>query len=229
MTTYTDMWDRIEDRYRPTYGEAMEAYKAEVNMRELAIIGRAGYGLWQGGELMTGALIANGKYAKVIFLMPGERQNSPTRSYIRYADSPIAFPASDIYKADHMIVIEPSILKFRSMAFDIDIPAQTRKMDDKGLILVNSAKSPAEIEAESDARIATVDATSIAIEHLGNPLHTNTALMGAYIAATGVMSLDDFATAIHNYKDPRERMVYAGEKGQRNIGAAKAGFEALQM
>lgn len=229
MTKYTEMWDIIENKYKDKYAVTFESYKKSVNMRELALIGRAGYGLWQGGELLSGALISTGKFAKVVFLMPGERQNSPTRSFIRYADSSISFPASDIYKPDHLILAEADMLNFKSVAFDIDIPQLTGKMDENGLIIVNSSKHPSELQGSLRAKVATIDAAKIAIELLKNPFHINTTMIGAYIKLTNVMTMDSFEQSVRAYKDPRGRMVYAGEKGEINIRAAWAGYESVKV
>lgn len=229
MTKYTEMWDVIENKYKDKYATTFENYKNSVSMRELALIGRAGYGLWQGGELLSGALISIGKFAKVVFLMPGERQNSPTRSFIRYADSPISFPTSDIYKPDHLILAEADMLNFRSVAFDIDIPQLTAKMDERGLIIVNSSKHPSELQGLLKARVATVDAARIALELLKSPFHINTAMIGAYLALTNVMSMESFEHSIKTYRDPRGRMVYAGAKGDINIKAAWAGYESIRV
>lgn len=231
MTKYTDMWDIIEDRYKDEYGPSIEEYKQSVNMRELVMIGRAGYGMWQGGELLCRALMSAGKSGKVIFVMPGERQNSPTRSFVRYADVPVTFPGSHIYKPDHMIISDIDLLEFQSLVFDIDTTAFTRRMDEKGLVILDSPMSPDQIKTKTPLKpkLVTVDATQIALDILEAVFHRNTALIGAYLAVTKVMPLESFEKAILEYKDPRGRLVYSGKKGELNIKAARAGYESVKM
>lgn len=232
MTTYTQMWDVIENKYKDKYGPYVDNVKDDLKLFELALVGRGGYGIWQGGELLVSALISSGKYGKSIFIMPGERRNSPTRSFVRYSDVPVSFPPCYIYKPDHLIVTEPGFLTFRSIVFDIDMTEQVLKMDENGLIIVNSSKSPQELYENADikikAKIATVDAAKIAEEILGNPFLTNTALMGAYIALTGVIPFENFAKAITNFKDPRGRNIYSGDKGKSNVKAAEAGYNLVK-
>lgn len=229
MTKYTEMWDIIENKYKDEYGPLFEEYKKSINMRELVLVGRAGQGMWQGGELLCGALISGGKFGKVIFIMPGERQNSPTRSFVRYADAPVTFPASHIYRPDHMIISGTELLNFRSIVFDIDVPSLTHKTSEDGLIVLNSSKTPNQLNVALRAKLVTVDATQIAMDILGDALHRNTVLIGAYLAATKVLSLESFEKAIMEYKDPRGRKVYTGKKGELNIKAARAGYESVKM
>lgn len=229
MTKYTEMWDIIENKYRDEYGPLMEEYKKGVNLREVALIGRAGYGIWQAGELLCGALIASGKFAKSIFLMPGERRNTPTRSFIRFADVSVNLPNSHIYKPDDMIIAESTFLNFQSVVLDVDIVSLLSKMDSTGVCVLNSSKPPDQVNASLKAKLVTVDASQIALEILGDAFLGNTALLGAYIAATKILPLESFEKAIMEFKDPRGRRIYSGEKGELNVKAARAGYESVRM
>jgi pyruvate ferredoxin oxidoreductase gamma subunit len=62
-----------------------------------------------------------------------------------------------------------------------------------------------------------VPATDLAREHLGRPL-PGAPLLGAFAAATGVVSLGSLSQAI------RER--FRGELGAGNVAAAQAAFES---
>lgn len=229
MTKYTDMWDIIENKYRDEYGPLMEEYKKSVNLREVALIGRAGYGIWQGGEILCSALIASGKFAKSIFIMPGERRNTPTRSFVRFADAPVILPNSHIYKPDDMIIAESTFLDFRSPVLDVDIASLVSKMDATGVCVLNSSKLPDQVKASLTAKLVTVDASQIALEILGNAFLGNTALIGAYIAATKILPLESAEKAIMEFTDPRGRRVFSGKRGELNVKAVRAGYESVRM
>ncbi len=65
--------------------------------------------------------------------------------------------------------------------------------------------------------IHTVDATGIALETLGKPI-TNTAMIGAYVGATGVLSMEAVEAALH------QRF---GAQAERNIEAARSAHAAV--
>ena len=68
-----------------------------------------------------------------------------------------------------------------------------------------------------DFTVFTVDATGIAMEILGRPI-TNTSMMGAFVGATGVLSMDSVAAVLE------ERF---GGKAEANVRAAKAAAERI--
>lgn len=229
MTKYTEMWEFIENKYKDEYEPLFEEYKKSVNLREVTLIGRAGYGIWVAGELLCAAFIAEGKFAKSIFIMPGERRNTPTRSFIRVADVPVNLPACHIYKPDDMIVAESTFLNFRSEVFDIDIAILTEKMDATGICVLNSAKPPDQVNASFKAKLVTVDASQIALELLGSAFWGNTALLGGYIAATKILPLESMEKVIMGFKDARGRRTFSAKAGEQNIKALRAGYESVKM
>jgi pyruvate ferredoxin oxidoreductase gamma subunit len=64
--------------------------------------------------------------------------------------------------------------------------------------------------------VLAVPATELAREHVGRPL-PNAALLGAFAALTGALSIDSVAAAI------RER--FSGRIGDGNVAAAQAAYE----
>ena len=127
------MWDIVENKYKHEYGPLIEEYKNSVNLREVILLGRGGYGMWVAGELLSAALISSGKFAKSIFVMSMDRRNSPTRSFVRFADAPVTFPSSHVYQPDDMVIADSSLLGFQSAVFDIDIPQWLGKLDANGI------------------------------------------------------------------------------------------------
>ncbi len=226
MNPYMAMWDAVVAKYSGEYGPYFAQYKEKTGLREVILLGRAGEGVWLAGELLAAAAIAKGKYSKVIFSMPGERRNSPTRSFLRVAETPIHFPASWVHNADDILVLEEELVTLSSAVLDLDIPTILRRMSPDGVCVVNSPKPPEELPGEIPGRVVTVDATKISVEHFGSPFFVNLAVIGAYLAAVNAFSLEQLEAAIANFTNPRGHKVLSGRQGERNVAALKAGYGA---
>jgi 2-oxoacid:acceptor oxidoreductase gamma subunit (pyruvate/2-ketoisovalerate family) len=223
------MWDKLEEKYKDEFSPFMKELKDENNLKEVIFLGRGGQGMWTVGELLCAALIENGKYAKVVFIMTMDRRNTLARSYIRYSDKPMSFPVSYIYNPDELVISDNSIFNFKSLVTDYDVPEVLRKMGKHTLCLINTSKSPKKLGLDYHGRLATVDATSIALEVLGSATHINTPMLGAYIRATKVIKFEDFEQALLRYHNPRGHEIFRGEIGKRNIMGARMGYENLKF
>lgn len=229
MSFYYDMWSRLEEKYKDEFFPLIQEHKRELNMREAVFIGRAGQGVWTLGELLCAALIENGKYAKTVFVMPGDRRASLARMYVRYSDQPTTFPSSYIYNPDEVVICDASLVHFQSVIWDYDVPALLGTMAKDTLCLVNTTKSAEELGLNYQGRLATVDATSIAMDLLGSPDHTNTPILGAYLAATKVINLEQLERALRGYHNPRGESFFSGPRAEKNIQAARRGHEGLRF
>ena len=89
-----------------------------------------------------------------------------------------------------MFVLDPVLLQ------TIDV---TAGLADGGWLLVNSSRRPEDLELPDRFNIGTSDATAIALAHgLGsrtNPI-VNTAIVGAFAALTGLVTLESVVDAI---------------------------------
>ncbi|MFQ6061497.1 MAG: 2-oxoacid:acceptor oxidoreductase family protein, partial [Thermoplasmata archaeon] len=92
-----------------------------------------------------------------------------------------------------------------------------------GMVLVNTEKSPEELAFEGVKKVATVDATSIAIEHeLGSrtaPI-VNSAILGAFARVSGLVGLDSLVASI---------LANAPAKKEANAEAAKDAYERVKV
>ena len=225
MSFYYDMWEKLEETYRNEFSSFIAEVKRESNMREVIFIGRAGQGVWTLGELLCATLIETGKYAKTVFAMPGDRRASLARMYIRYSDRPAIFPSSYIYTPDEVVICDASLMEFQSVLWDYDVPALLRDMGRDSTCLINTTKSFKELGLNCKGRVGAVDATSIAIDLLGSPDHINTPLLGAYISATQMIRFEEFEQAIRRYHNPRGELFFSGKRAEKNIQAARMGYE----
>jgi 2-oxoacid:acceptor oxidoreductase gamma subunit (pyruvate/2-ketoisovalerate family) len=150
-------------------------------MIEIRIHGRGG----QGGVTLAKILAASehreGKSVQAFGVYAAERSGAPVQAYLRIDDQPIHNP-NQIYEPDHLVVLDPTLIS----------PAILSGLKPGGWILFNCNKSPEHYAAQERAapfRIATVDATAIAVRHdLGSrtvPI-VNTALAGAAARLLGL-------------------------------------------
>ena len=141
-----------------------------------------------------------------------ERRGAPVLAFTRMDDSPIDVK-TQVYKPDAVVVLDPTLLDV------VDIGAGLKE---NGTIVINTTKSAGEFNFGS-AKIATIDATSIAIKNrLGtktNPI-VNTAILGAYSKAVANVGMDAISEAI---------VENAPRNPETNVKAARDAYEKTIM
>jgi 2-oxoacid:acceptor oxidoreductase gamma subunit (pyruvate/2-ketoisovalerate family) len=222
------MWDKVVGAHSGQYGLYFQNYKTKTGLREITMIGRAGEGVWMAGELLGAAASVRGKYTKVIFTMPGERRNTPTRSFVRFSDSPVNFPVSYIHSADDMIILEEELLTLSSPVLDLDVSTMTKRMEPGGFCVVNSQKSPAELERYVSGKPVCVDGSAISNEYLGSPFFVNIPVIGAYLSVSKDLKIEDMESAIKEFINPRGHRVFDQAKSKQSIKALRAGYESVR-
>jgi 2-oxoacid:acceptor oxidoreductase gamma subunit (pyruvate/2-ketoisovalerate family) len=180
-------------------------------LKEIRIHGRGGQGSVTAAGLLAQAAFMEGKWVQAFPYFGAERRGAPVKAFARISDEPLLV-RSQIYAPDYVIVLDHAIYKV------VDVTEGLKK---DGMIIVNSTKKPEEIELEG-WRVATVDATGIALELnllvAGLPV-VNTAIAGAFAKATDEVKLASVLTAIEE--------TWAGGAGEKNAGAARLAYERL--
>lgn len=182
-------------------------------MFQVRIHGRGGQGVVTAAELLSIAAFSEGRQSQAFPTFGSERTGAPVVAFCRIADLPIR-SHEPISEPDALIVQDPTLLH------QVDVFSG---LGAEGYLIVNTGKSFDElglaeyVERFAPARILTVPATELAREHLGRPV-PNAALLGAFAALTGVVSLESVAAAI--------REKFAGETGERNVAAAQAAYDS---
>lgn len=156
-------------------------------MIEIRIHGRGGQGAVTSAELVAIAAIDDGKYAQAFPSFGPERRGAPVAAFIRVSNNPIRL-REKVYAPDVVMVLDPSILKI------VNVLAGLK---DGGTVIVNTSKTAKEMAEilKTQAKVATVDATKIALEAMGVPI-TNTTMLGALLKATGIVGKDALEKAI---------------------------------
>ncbi|RKL62378.1 pyruvate ferredoxin oxidoreductase subunit gamma [Thermoanaerobacteraceae bacterium SP2] len=179
-------------------------------MKEIRIHGRGGQGSVVTAELFAIAAFEDGKYSQAFPYLGGggERRGAPVQAFARISDKPIRL-RSKIHYPDYIIVQDLTLL---------DNVNVFEGLKPGGLVLINTEKKPDNNKIPKDINIKTIPATKIALEFLGLPI-MNTAIMGAFAAASGEFKLDSIVKAIKNR--------FPGELGEKNAMAAKAAYDTV--
>ncbi len=183
-------------------------------MRELRIHGRGGQGAVIASKLLASALFLEGQSVQSFPAFGVERRGAPVTAFLRHSSKPILLRC-EINSPDDLIVLDPTLIQ----AIDV-----TAGLKDGGSILVNSELPPSGYpDLVGRFRVGTVDAAAIAQRHrLGSKTQpiVNTAILGAFAAFLGTVSLDTVCRAI------RDEIPIRPED---NIAAAREAAEALRV
>tara|TARA_B100001971_G_C18225064_1_gene559815 strand:+ start:95 stop:685 length:591 start_codon:yes stop_codon:yes gene_type:complete len=151
----------------------------EHGLTEIRWHGRGGQGVVTAGEILAEAALDEGRYFQAFPEFGAERTGAPVKAYTRIGDEPIDL---------HCPISEPSVVVVldSTLLASIDV---FEGLSDGGAVIINSPRSPDEIAPQSrlgNRFIATVDATSIAMDTLGRNI-PNTAMLGALLSATAIL------------------------------------------
>jgi 2-oxoacid:acceptor oxidoreductase gamma subunit (pyruvate/2-ketoisovalerate family) len=156
---------------------------------EIRTHGRGGQGAVVASKVLANALFKEGRFVQAFPAFGVERRGAPVVAFTRFDDSPVRLRC-EIYKPDHLIVLDHALTE------TIDI---TAGLKEGGWIVINTHMEPEEFAYKDKFRLAVVDAADIAWRHrLGSratPI-VNTAILGAFARATGLVGLDAVTEAV---------------------------------
>lgn len=160
-------------------------------MFEVRIHGRGGQGVVTAAELLSVAAFDEGRHAQAFPSFGSERMGAPVVAFCRIGDEEIR-SREPIEEPDALIVQDPTLIHqvdlFSGVGADAYLLVNTaRTLEELGLERIVSTLRP--------DRVSTVPATEIARRHLGRPL-PNAALLGAFAAQTGAVTLGSVTDAI---------------------------------
>ncbi len=179
-------------------------------MFEVRFHGRGGQGAVMAAEALAEAAVIEGNYAVAFPFFGAERRGAPVLAFTRI-DAKKIYSKTQVYSPDCVVVLDDSLLD------TIDVVAGLKP---GGSVVINSRDKPEDIDLGMSVKTAAVDATSVALEILKAPI-TNTAILGAFAKATGVIKLESLEEAIK-----RRFGEKLGEKvGERNSLATRTAYE----
>lgn len=160
-------------------------------------------------EVLAHAAFLEGKAVQAFPYFGAERRGAPVKAFARISDEPILVH-SQVYSPDYVIVLDPYIYKV------VDVAEGLNK---DGILVMNTNRKPEELGL-GGCRVATVDATGIALELnllvAGLPV-VNTSILGAFAKGTGEVKLESILKAV--------RETWSGAAGEKNARATELAFE----
>ncbi|RXT08030.1 2-oxoacid:acceptor oxidoreductase family protein [Ammoniphilus sp. CFH 90114] len=178
-------------------------------MKEIRFHGRGGQGAVMASELLVHALVREGNFGQSIPAYGFERRGAPLQAFVKLDSKPIR-ERVQVYEPDGIIVLDESLLA--------QIPVY-EGIRDNSFAILNSRKPRGFEGAPAGLKmIATVDANRIALDIFNAPI-TNTIVLGAFSAATGLVSLESLKEAILG--------AFPKKIIDKNIQAVARGYEEV--
>ncbi|MFH1247322.1 MAG: 2-oxoacid:acceptor oxidoreductase family protein [Candidatus Micrarchaeota archaeon] len=172
-------------------------------MLEVRFHGRGGQGAVTAAELLAVAAGEEGKFSQAFPFFGVERRGAPVRAFCRIDEKPIII---------HEHVYSPDVVvSFDSTLTDADVFDGVRE---GSIVILNSTTPPV---ARAGLKVFYVDAESIARKNIGVPV-VNTAMLGAFAKATGLVSLNALQVAL------KDRF---GAKWEANFNAVQECFDKV--
>ena len=157
-------------------------------MKEIRLQGRGGQGVVKASQLVVEAAVAEGLYGQAIPFFGVERKGSPVFGYLRLSHSPIR-RRMQVYEPDILLIFDDSLL---TMAETFD------GLKEGGTIILNTAKKKEDLALPPQAGgVWLVDGTAISEDILGRNM-PNTAMLGAFAKATGLVDKDTLLDKIEH-------------------------------
>ena len=178
-------------------------------MKEIRIHARAGQGAITTAYILGQAYFIKGIYAYAFPHFGAARMGAPMNSFVRVDDKPVRI-RSQIYEPDFVIIVDSSLMRTSNCLAGLK---------DNGVAIISEREDIQIPKAKLKQRIYVISANKIAQETIGRPLG-NTALLGAYAAATGEIDLQTMQEAI------KARM--SGKMQEGNLEAVRQGFEYIK-
>jgi 2-oxoacid:acceptor oxidoreductase gamma subunit (pyruvate/2-ketoisovalerate family) len=190
-------------------------------MSEIKLLGRGGQGIVTAGELLAKSATMGAMHAQSIPSFGAERRGGPSQSTVRISNHRILLRCNPS-TFDVICIFDPTIWHFvdatRGLKEDSIIIFNSRKKPDELEPLLREGKYPSKLAIE-DYRLYSLDATEIAINVIGRPI-TNTTMMGAFSAATGLVSMENVIQVIK---------TGFGARAEANIKAADTAYALVQQ
>lgn len=174
-------------------------------LKEIRIHGRGGQGSVTMAQLLAKAAFEGGRWSQGFPSFGVERLGAPVQAFARIGEEKIT-DRSQVHEPDFVIVQDATLIEVEDIL---------NGLKEGGMILINTSKNPEEVGLKVNGEIVTVDATGIAMEHLGRPI-MNTSLAGAFAGVTGLIEKGDLIKVV--------KEIFPGKIGDKNAAAIEAAY-----
>jgi pyruvate ferredoxin oxidoreductase, gamma subunit (EC 1.2.7.1) len=154
-------------------------------MIEIKWLGRGGQGSFTAAKLLgLSASLYEGKYALAFPSFGPERRGAPVLAFTKIDNNKIT-DRSEIQTCDYAVVLDETLMNQEIYG----------TVKSGGTLIINT-NHPEKYGNPNQIDIVTLDATSLALDILGRPV-TNTAMLGALISVSHIISLEAASKGIH--------------------------------
>ncbi len=178
-------------------------------MKEIRIHARAGQGAITTAALLGFSYFNEGKYPYAFPNFGAARMGAPMNAFVRVDSNPVRL-RSQIYEPDYVIIVDPTLLRGYNCFSGLK---------EDGVAIINAKEELELPKLKAKQSVFVVPANEIALKNIGRPLG-NTALIGAFAAATGELRLDNLIEVV--------KKRFSGKAQEGNIKAVQEGFEFIK-
>ena len=178
-------------------------------MKEIRIHARAGQGAITTAALLGYAYFKEGMYPYAFPNFGAARMGAPMNAFVRVDSRPVRL-RSQIYEPDYVIIVDSTLMRGYNCFSGLK---------EDGVAIINGREDLEIPQLKPKQKAFILPANEIAMKTIGRPLG-NTALIGAFAAATGQIKLDSLLEVI--------KMRFSGKAQEGNIEAAKQGYEFIK-
>lgn len=178
-------------------------------MKEIRIHARAGQGAITTAALLGYVYFLKGSYPYAFPHFGAARMGAPMNAFVRVDDKPVRL-RSQIYQPDYLLIVDATLMRGYNCFSGLK---------DNGIAIVNQREGEEIPKVKPTQKVFLVPANDIAMKTIGRPLG-NTAMLGAYAAATSEIDLSSLIEAIKHR--------FAGKAQEANIAAATQGYEFVK-
>ena len=167
-----------------------------------------------GAEILAKALLDEGKWAVTIPAFGFERRGAPVQAYLKF-DAKVIRQHTNVRFPDCVICIDPTLPNSVNIFEGIK---------DNGVVVLCTKKSLEELKLDPKVKkVGICDAVGIAVEVIGRrPAITNTIMLGAFVKATGLVSLENVNYAMGE-------TAFRDAALEKNVLAVKRGFDETKV
>lgn len=173
--------------------------------------GRGGQGAVTAASILAEAAYYEGyKGVTSAPFFGAERRGAPVIATTRFGWEPIR-TFSLVEEPDVVVVLDETLLKVVNV---------TAGMRPDGIVIVNTSKSPESIHLHAKVNVSTTNATEYAREAdlvVSGTILFNTAILGGFSKATGLISFASIERALRNH--------FKGAAGDKNVLGAKLAYD----
>ncbi|HOU35889.1 MAG TPA: 2-oxoacid:acceptor oxidoreductase family protein [Candidatus Omnitrophota bacterium] len=175
-------------------------------MKEIRIHARAGQGAITTATILGNAYFLKGQYPYAFPHFGAARMGAPMNAFVRVDSRPVRL-RSQIYEPDYIIIVDATLMRgFNCFS----------GLKEDGVAVVSQREGVEVPKLKAKQKCYVLPANDIALKTIGRPLG-NTALLGAFCAATGDLDLDSLIKAVGKR--------FSGKALEGNIEAIRQGFD----